>query len=196
VTWDVVVERVTEHHTVEHLETLLNTAKQHGSPVFISPHYYYPTDHDWQFEGALEQLMHAIGTFDRQGPLTLEGFEGSGADWLERYKPYLNDGATAIVSPHKVYGPESNDLVLQLRKRGIDKVILAGMSANLCLESHLRELLEQGFEVAVVRDATAAIKVPEGDGYQSALVNFRFPANAVITTTEAAEFMAKADGEQ
>ena len=48
--------------------------------------------------------------------------------------------------------------MLQLRKRGIDKVVLAGMSANLCTESHMRELLEQGFEVAVVKDATAAAK--------------------------------------
>jgi len=43
------------------------------------------------------------------------------------------------------------------RWRGrINKVILAGMLANLGVESRLRELLEQGFEVAVVKDATAA----------------------------------------
>jgi nicotinamidase-related amidase len=83
-----------------------------------------------------------------------------------------------------VYGPENNDLMLQLRKRGIDKVILAGMSANLCVESHLRELLEQGFEVAVVKDATAAAKIPEGDGYLAAIINFRFIANAVWSTDE------------
>ncbi|MEH6609015.1 MAG: isochorismatase family protein [Halioglobus sp.] len=72
-----------------------------------------------------------------------------------------------------------------MRKRGISKVILAGMSANLCVEAHLRELLEQGFEVAVVKDATAGAQVPEGDGYQAALVNFRYLANAVVTTDEA-----------
>jgi nicotinamidase-related amidase len=58
------------------------------------------------------------------------------------------------------------------------------MSANLCTEAHMRELLEQGFEVAVVKDATAAAKLPEFDGYASALVNFRFMANAVWTTEE------------
>jgi nicotinamidase-related amidase len=79
-----------------------------------------------------------IGMFDRKGPLSLEGFENSGADWLALYKPYINDGKTIVTSPHKVYGPETNDLVLQLRKRKIDKVILAGMSANLCTESHMR----------------------------------------------------------
>jgi len=61
-----------------------------------------------------------------------------------------------VVNPHKVYGPESNDLSLQLRKRGISKVILAGMSANLCTEAHMRELIEDGFDVTVVKDGTAA----------------------------------------
>ena len=144
VTWGVVGKSVTANHTVENIETLLKSAKANGIPVFISPHYYYPHDHGWQFEGALEKLMHNIGMFDRKDALSVEGFEGSGADWLERYKPYIEDGKTIVTSPHKVYGPESNDLVLQLRKRGIDKVILAGMSANLCTESHMRELLEQG----------------------------------------------------
>lgn len=93
--------------------------------------------------------MHDIDMFDRPGPLQLQGFQGSGADWLEQYRPYLDDGKAVVCSPHKVYGPEQNDLVLQLRKRGINKVVLAGLSANLFVVSHLRELLEQGFEVAV-----------------------------------------------
>ncbi len=185
VTWGVVGESVTENNTVDNIETLFRTAKEARLPVFISPHYYYPTDHGWQFEGTLEALMHNIGMFDRKDALSLEGFEGSGADWLDRYKPFIKDGSTVVTSPHKVYGPESNDLVLQLRKRGVDKVILAGMSANLCVESHMRELLEQGFEVAVVKDATAAAILPEGDGYQAALINFRYMANTVWTTAEA-----------
>ena len=185
VTWGVVGESVTENNTVDNIETLFRTAKEAGLPVFISPHYYYPTDHGWQFEGTLEALMHNIGMFDRKDALSLEDFEGSGADWLERYKPFIKDGSTVVTSPHKVYGPESNDLVLQLRKRGVDKVILAGMSANLCVESHMRELLEQGFEVAVVKDATAAAMLPEGDGYQAAMINFRYMANTVWTTAEA-----------
>ena len=100
------------------------------------------------------------------------------------------DGKTVITSSHKVYGPETNDLVLQLRKRGIGKVVLAGMSANLCVEAHLRELLEQGFEVAVVSDATAAAQTPDLDGYAAALANFRFLANTVWTTSEATKAMA------
>lgn len=187
VTWGVVGKSVTDNNTVENIDSLFKAAKASDMPVFVSPHYYYPTDHGWKFEGALEALMHNIGMFDRKGALTTEGFEGSGADWLEQYKRYIDDGKTVVSNPHKVYGPETNDLVLQLRKRGIDKVILGGMSANLCTESHMRELMEQGFEVAVVSDATAAAIVAEGDGYQSALVNFRFIANTVWTTEEAVD---------
>lgn len=189
VTWGVVGESVTATNTVKNLETLFRVANKHGIPLFISPHYYYPTDHGWKFEGALETLMHNINMFDRKGALDLDNFENSGADWLEQYKKYINNAATVVTSPHKVYGPETNDLVLQLRKRGIDKVILAGMSANLCVEAHMRELIEQGFEVAVVKDATAAAIVPDGNGYESALVNFRFIANAVWTTKEAEDII-------
>ncbi|MVO17194.1 cysteine hydrolase [Parasedimentitalea huanghaiensis] len=184
VTWGVVGESVQEHGTVENIERLFQAAKAAGITVAVSPHYYYPTDHGWKFEGALEKLMHKIGMFDRKGALTTEGFEGSGADWMPQYKKYIEDGKTIVTSPHKVYGNDSNDLSLQLRKRGIDQVILAGMSANLCTESHMRELIEQGFEVAVVRDATAAAKLPEGDGYLAALTNFRYIANALWTTSD------------
>ena len=185
VTWGIVGASVTENGTVENIERLFKAAKQAGVVVMISPHYYYPTDKGWKFEGALEKVMHNTGMFDRVSPYSMEGFENSGADFMPQYKTYLFDGETVITSPHKVYGPEQNDLVLQLRKNGVDQVILAGMSANLCVESHLRELLEQGFEVAVVKDATAAAQIPEGDGYLSALINFRFIANAVWTTDEA-----------
>ena len=191
VTWELVGNSVQENDTVKRIGQLLEASKATGYQVFISPHYYFPHDHQWEFGGTLEKKMHEIGMFDRPGALALEGFQGSGADWLEQYKPYISDGKTVICSPHKVYGPEQNDLVLQLRKRGISKVVLAGMSANLCVESHLRELLEQGFDVAVVSDATAAAQHPElGDGYAAAMTNFRYIAGAVLTTDEALSELA------
>lgn len=185
VTWGVVGKNIEANGTVENIDRLFAAAKRADIPVFISPHYYYPHDHDWKFEGALEALMHKIGMFDREGPLSTNGLEGSGADWLEQYKKYINDGETVVTSPHKVFGPESNDLVLQLRKQGIDKVILAGMSANLCTESHMRALVEEGFEVMVVPDATAAAQVPGYDGFAAAVINFRMIASHVADTETA-----------
>jgi len=186
VSWGLLGDSVAENHTVENIERLFKAAKEQGFAVFISPHYLYPTDQAWQFGGAVEKMMLEGKEFWRPDPLSLDGFSGSGADWLERYKPFIKDGKTVVANPHKVYGLQSNDLVLQLRKRRIDKVILAGMMANLCVETHLRELLEQGFEVVVVKDATAAPRHPElGDGYKAAVINYGFLANAVLTTDEA-----------
>jgi len=196
VTWGIVGESVTTNGTVNNLETLFKLAKENGIPVFISPHYYYKHDHNWKFEGALEVAMHTMGMFDRGDQLNKEGFEGSGADWLERYKQYIVQDYVTVSGPHKVFGPEQNDLSLQLRKQKIDKVILAGMSGNLCVESHMRELMEDGFEVAIVGDATASAILPGLDGNAAAQTNFRMISSHVYKTAElsGAIAQAKADG--
>ena len=79
VTWQLVGDSVKENRTVEHIEALLEAAKVDGYDVFISPHYYYPTDKGWQFSGTVEKMMQEINMFGGQGALTLEGFDGSGA---------------------------------------------------------------------------------------------------------------------
>jgi nicotinamidase-related amidase len=190
VSWALVGASVKANNTVENIARLFEVAKQRDFEVFISPHYLYPADQAWRFGGAVERMMLDDKEFFRPDPLSVAGFTGSGADWLDRYKPFIEDGKTVVVSAHKVWGPQTNDLVLQLRKRRINKVVLAGMLANLCVESHLRELIEQGFEVAVVRDATAAPRHPQlGDGYPGAVVNYNFIANAVLTTDDAVSAM-------
>lgn len=191
VSWPVFGESVRDNNTVAHIDELFCAARKAGLTVAVSPHYFYPTDRQWLFGDPLEKFMSTVGIFVRRGAYTTDGFAGSGADFLPAYQHHIHDGHTVITSPHKIVGPESNDLVLQLRKRGVTQVILAGMAANLCVEGHLRELIEQGFEVAVVKDATAGPRLPEGDGYQAALVNFRFLASAIWTTAEAVALLSK-----
>ena len=84
VTWGVVGVSVTENNTVAHIDALLKSAKANNIPVYVSPHYYYPTDDGWKFGGAVETMMHGIHMFSRDGALSMKGFEGSGADWLEQ----------------------------------------------------------------------------------------------------------------
>ena len=188
--WPLLHDSLKEINTIENIERIFKAAKASGFEVFISPHYFFPEDKGWKFNGPLEADEANSGLFGRKGRLSLDSFKGSGADWLERYKPYIEDGRTIVASPHRVWGPQTNDLVLQLRKRRISKIILGGMLANMCVESHLRELLEQGFEVAVVKDATAAPKHPEwGYGYTAALINYAFLAHAVLTTDDAVKAM-------
>ncbi|WP_261833654.1 cysteine hydrolase [Vibrio ishigakensis] len=190
--WPVVGKSVEENQTVSNIESMFKVAKEVGMPVLISPHYYYPWDNEHHFGGPLEKVMHNLPMFVRKDPLSLDGFEGSGADWMPEFKKYINDGKTIVCSPHKVYSLQQNDLNLQMRKIGIDKVILCGMSANLCVQAHLYEMLELGYEVAVVRDATAAAQIPEGDGYMAALINYRMVANDLWWTKDAVEVVKAA----
>jgi len=122
----------------------------------------------------LEVPRAALLITDRVGlPIALDAPEQHGADFLPAFKPYFPDGRTLVASAHKAYGPERDDLAMRRRRAGVSQVVLAGMSANLCVESCLRALLESGFEVAVIEDATAA------------LVNFRYIADALWSTDEA-----------
>lgn len=191
--FEAVRESLKENNTISNMERIFKTAKSHNFEVFISPHYFFPEDKGWKFNGPLESDEVKTGLFARKGRLTVADLKGSGADWLDRFKPYIEDGKTVVVSPHRVWGPQTNDLVLQLRKRRINKIILGGMLANMCVESHLREFLEQGFEVAVVKDATAGPRHPVwGNGYTAALINYAFLAHAVLNTDEVVKAMERA----
>src|SRR5262245_554421 len=90
VAWGLVKDSLARNNTLEIIEALLQAARDGEYPVFLSPHYYYPSDRRWVAAGgALEALMGQLGVFARKGPLTLDGFDGSGADWPQRFKPYL-----------------------------------------------------------------------------------------------------------
>jgi nicotinamidase-related amidase len=103
----------------------------------------------------------------------------------------VKENKTTVCSLRKVYATENNDVALQLRKRNINKVILARLSANLTGDAHKRDFLERGFKVAVVKDSTADARHPElGDVYKAALIKFGFMANAVLSTDEVEEAMS------
>jgi nicotinamidase-related amidase len=191
--YPLIAESLAANDTAANIELLLAAAKRHGYAVFISPHYYYPHDHAWQTPVTpLEDLAHQIGLVNRIGPLSLEAFEGSGADFPDRYKPYIQDGQTIVTSPHKAYSASTNDLVLQLRRRKIAKIVLAGPVGNLCVEAHMRDFVENGFEVAMVRDATAGAKNEYGNGYDAALINWRFMAHAMWSTDQTVGYLRAA----
>jgi nicotinamidase-related amidase len=191
--YPLIAESLAKNDTAENIEKLFAAARECGMLTLLSPHYYYPHDHRWEAPlTPLEDLAHRMGLLGRTDPLSLEGFEGSGADFPQRYKPYIKSPGCVVCSPHKVYGASTNDLVIQLRRRKIERVIMGGPVGNLCVEAHMRDLVENGFEVAMVRDATAGTSNEEGDGYQAALVNWRFMAHALWTTEEAIRNMRAA----
>lgn len=194
--YPLIAESLKTHKVHDHLEDLLRCAKECGFPVIHSPHYYYPSDGQWVAPGGAisDYLATQINFVRRKDPVDLEGFVGSGADYPERYKKYLQDGKTANTSPHKGASARTNDVIKQLRMRRIEKVIMAGPVANICLEGHMRDIIEEGIEVAMVRDAVAGGRNEEGDAYVAAMVSYRYFANAVWTTAEAVKRMKAAAG--
>ena len=174
VVWDLVGEQVEKNRVVDHLVALKQAAERAGIPVFYSPHYF--SDHEysgWRHLNMIDRVMFERRMFD---------VAGSGAQFL----PALAPGAhTIVLSPHKALsGFWANDIQLQLRQRDVQTILLAGMSANLCVESHLRDAAENGFDVIVVKDATAGA----GEAAtQAAYVNYGFIASEVVTTGQAVQ---------
>lgn len=181
-------DNLAELGTIANLDKLMRMAKSNGVALAVDPLVYTALDGQWTHAGALQRQLLDMQALHRSALNDPQGFEGSGADFYGPFKPYILDGKTIVVAPHKLYGPESNDLIYQLRSRGIDTVILAGMVANLCVDSHLRALMENGFRVYVVKDAVAA---PGKEAYQAALVNYGMIANGVLTTAEAVQAISR-----
>jgi len=186
--YGLVAENLAELGTIANIETLMKTAKSEGVALAVDPLVYTRIDIDWTGAGALQRQLLDMRALYRASLDNPEGFEGSGADFYEPFKTYIQDGETIVVAPHKMYGPESNDLIYQLRSRGIDTVILGGLVANLCVDSHMRALMENGFKVFVVKDAVGA---PGTDAYNAALVNYGMIANGVLTTKEVKQALAR-----
>ena len=69
--WGAVGASVTENKTVENMERIFKAAKADDYEVFISPHYFYPTDSSWTFNGPLEADEFKTHTFARSGPADL-----------------------------------------------------------------------------------------------------------------------------
>jgi nicotinamidase-related amidase len=171
VVWDKVGETVEENAVVDKLRRLREAAREGDIPVIYSPHEYRDAEYEeWQHLNTIDQIMFDTRMFD---------VDGDGADFVPELEP---DDNTFVLSPHKqLSGFWSNDVQTQLRQRGIDTLVLAGMSANLCVESHLRDAVENGFEVLTVTDATAAAGE---EALQAALTNYGFIAHETATTDE------------
>ena len=144
---DLLGNLVKENEVIEKLASLQEAAREGDVPVFYSPHYYDDAEFEsWQELNTIDQLMFDARMYD---------VDEEGSNIVSELEP---DDNTFVLSPHKhLSGFWANDIQAQLTKRNIDTIVLAGMYANLCVESHLRDAVENGYEVLVVTDATGAL---------------------------------------
>jgi nicotinamidase-related amidase len=171
VAWDLVGKGVKETKVVEHLVDLKKTANEVNVPVFYSPHYYTENEFkSWKHLNPIDNIMFERKMF-KKGTW--------GADFHPQLQP---DENTFVLAPHKgLSNFWTGDTNIQLTQRGIQTIILAGMSANLCVESHLRDAVEHGFDIITIKDATTGAG-PEAT--QAAYTNYGFIANEVTTTED------------
>ena len=132
VTWKLVGDSVKENNTIENIERLFKAAKK-NSFGFISPTTTTPPI--TVEVRRTPKVMHEIQMFDRCGALSLDGFSG-GRDWLERYKPFIEDGKT-IVSAPQVWR-ENNDLILQLASVTYARFLWRNVGQPLCRGPYAR----------------------------------------------------------
>ncbi|MEU9246035.1 cysteine hydrolase [Streptomyces sp. NPDC048385] len=104
--------------------------------------------------------------------------------WNAEFHPDLAPTADEVtVAPHKNLDVlATTDLDIQLKRRGMEHVVLAGMIGTMCVESTARTAMERGYEVTLVKDATA----PEGGptAYDEMLRRYELVAHHVLTTGE------------
>ena len=177
--WGLVGPTVIRHDVVAKEKTLKALAKELGIPVFYSTHMYTPKDFEnWKSLNGIDKIMFENKMF-AQGT------------WGHDYHPELRpDDNTIVMNPHKgLSNFWTGDAALQLRQYGIETVIIYGMSANMCVESHARDAIENGFDVIILADATAAA----GDAaYEAALINYEFLAHEVMNTNQVIKRLRKA----
>jgi nicotinamidase-related amidase len=180
--WGLVGPTVIRNKVVEKEKTLKALAKKLGIPVFYSTHMYTPQDFkNWpkakSFNG-IDKVM-----FDNH--MFAQG------EWGHDFHPDLKpDSNTIVMNPHKgLSNFWTGDAAIQLRMYGIKTLIMYGMSANMCVESHARDAIENGFEVIIIADAVGAA----GDAaYEAALTNYEFLAMEVVTTDQIIKRLQKA----
>lgn len=177
--WDLFGEQITKRNTVENLRRLRDAAEASGIPVFYSRVEVTEEDYEsWTCRNGLQSLMASRGMF----------VPGAGAEFIEALEPTEE---TILLSPRK--GPSSvhSDLNVQMRQRGIETIVFAGMVANLCVESHVREAADSGFNAVVVGDAIATVSDAMHD---ATLADFSLMATAVVTTDETVGSLGGATG--
>lgn len=130
-----------------HLRALVAAARRVGVIVFYVPHRRWREGNydGWRHPGPCQTLSDREAVFG-------EGMWGG--DWHPDLVPQAGDIVTQQHWGHS--GFASTDLDFQLKQRSIEKIIVAGMVANTCVEATARSGAELGYHVTLVRDATAA----------------------------------------
>jgi ureidoacrylate peracid hydrolase len=171
--WDRIRTVAEANDCVPHMLEVLTAARDAKLREFYAMHHRYRTGdyEDWKYVAPIQKAAWRSKSFE---------FGTWGGEIRAEFEPQLGE---IVVAEHWCSSGFANtDLDLQLKKCGIHQLIVIGLIAHTCLEATVRFAAELGYDVTVVKDATADYS----DAEMKAALEINIPnyASAVVSTEE------------
>jgi ureidoacrylate peracid hydrolase len=161
---------------VPNMLQVLDAARRAGFRIFYALHHRYrPGDYEsWRYIAPIQTRAWRSKVFE----------DGT---WGGQIRPGFEPGGDEVVAQEHwcSSGFANTDLDLQLKVHGIHRLIVIGLLAHTCVEATVRFAAELGYDVTVVKDATASYS--EVEMHAALEVNIPNYATAVVTTRELIE---------
>jgi len=183
--WDRIKKVAEENQCVPHMLQILEAARKSDIRVFYAMHRRYREGdyQTWKYIAPIQKAAWSRKSFE---------YGTWGGEIRAGFEPQAGD---VVAAEHWCSSGFANtDLDLQIKKHGIHKLIVMGLIAHTCLEATVRYAAELGYEVTVVKDATASYS----DEHMHAALEINLPnyASAVVTTDEILVSLASPAGVQ
>ena len=171
--WDRLKGVAEANQCVPHMMQVLDAARKSGIRIFYALHHRYrPGDYEtWKYIAPIQKAAWSRKTFE---------YGTWGGEIRGEFEP--RPGEIVAQEHWCSSGFANTDLDLQLKKHGIHQLIVVGLIAHTCVEATVRYAAELGYEVTVVRDATASFS--EVEMHAALEVNIPNYASGVVTTDE------------
>ena len=174
--WDRLKAVAEANDCVPHMLQILNAARKAGLRVFYAPHRRYrPGDYEtWKYVAPIQKAAWSRKTFE---------YGTWGGEFRSEFAPQA--GEIVALEHWCSSGFANTDLDLHLKKHGIQQLIVIGLIAHTCVEATVRFAAELGYEVTVVKDATASYS--DREMHAALDVNIPNYASAIVSTKEVVE---------
>ena len=171
--WDRLKSVAEANRCVPHMLQMLNAAREAGLRVFYALHHRYrPGDYEtWKYVAPIQKAAWSRRTFE---------YGTWGGEIRSEFEPRPDD--TVALEHWCSSGFANTDLDLQLKKHGIHQLIVMGLIAHTCVEATVRYAAELGYEVTMIKDATASYS--DAEMHAALEVNIPNYATAIVTTEE------------
>jgi len=171
--WERVKGVAEANQCIPHMMQVLDAARKADISVFYALHRRYrPGDYEtWKYIAPVQKAAWSRKTFE---------YGTWGGEIRREFEP--RPGDIVALEHWGSSGFANTDLDLQLKKHGIHKLIVVGLIAHTCVESTVRYAAELGYEVTMVRDATASYS--DREMHAALDVNIPNYASAIVTTKE------------